>query len=90
MPTWTGFRDEDGDGTDGVDGLDDDEVGMLDLSLEDVDGVDLTTPEKRHGSCGDGVSPMSLSMAVIMLYQWCGDLRRPYKVFFRNQYSSLA
>lgn len=32
--------------------------------------VAVTVPEKRHGSCLEGKSPMSFNAAVNMLYQW--------------------
>ena len=41
----------------------------------------LMIPEKRQGSCLEGVKPMSLKIFVIRLYQCWGDRLRAYSIF---------
>eukprot|EP00956_Cyclotella_meneghiniana_P014453 scaffold21571_cov42-Cyclotella_meneghiniana.AAC.1 len=83
MPTWIGAG-EDLGVVDG-EGLDAKVWVAVFVSLVEAVGGTFNTPEKRHGSCSDGESPMSLSAFVNMLYQWCRDLRNPYKVLLSSQ-----
>ena len=48
----------------------------------------VSTPDRRYGSCGEGLSSMLKRIPVIMLYQLWGGLRKPYTVFLRSHYSS--
>ena len=45
------------------------------------------SPEKRQGSCFDGVIPISLRIFMMGLYQFWGDCLRPYRVLLRIQKS---
>ena len=47
-------------------------------------------PKYTQGSSGLGLSPMERRIRLILVNQWRGLRRSPYRVFFRSQYLFLA
>ena len=41
----------------------------------------MIEPLNRHGALGHGVRSREAKVLRTVLYQWCGDLFRPYSVF---------
>ena len=57
--------------------------------VEFVAVEEVTMPWYRQGSCVDGWRPVAYRIAVILLYQWCSDQCKPYRVLRKSQYSTL-